>query len=91
MGMTIEEAKKLDQFLCSDCSSDDDAKRPLNQFPLSPSLEKKVLTLSLAYLLVFCLYFDEFLRMCKMCIKIIKNQQFLYPEWEVATLSWKTN
>ncbi|KAI3702580.1 hypothetical protein L6452_28324 [Arctium lappa] len=41
MGMTIEEAKKLDQFLCSDCSSDDDAKRPLNSFPVSPSADAK--------------------------------------------------
>ncbi|KAL8209651.1 hypothetical protein R6Q57_006383 [Mikania cordata] len=30
MGMAIEEAKKLDLFLCSDCSSVDDAKRPSN-------------------------------------------------------------
>ena len=42
MGMTIEEAKKLDQFLCSDCSSDDDAKGSLNSFPVSPSAEPKV-------------------------------------------------
>lgn len=42
MGMTIEEAKKLDQFLCSDCASDDDAKRPLNPFPVSPSSDVKV-------------------------------------------------
>lgn len=42
MGMTIEEAKKLDQFLCSDCSSDDDAKGSLNSFPISPSTEAKV-------------------------------------------------
>lgn len=42
MGMTIEEAKKLDHFLCSDCSSDDDAKRSLNAFPVSPSVEAKV-------------------------------------------------
>jgi hypothetical protein len=42
MGMTIEEAKKLDHFLCSDCSSEDDAKRSMNVFPVSPSLEAKV-------------------------------------------------
>ena len=47
MGMTIEEAKKLDHFLCSDCSSDDDAKRSLNVFPVSPSVEAKVRTLAL--------------------------------------------
>uniref|UniRef100_A0A803QJ69 Serine/threonine protein phosphatase 2A regulatory subunit n=1 Tax=Cannabis sativa TaxID=3483 RepID=A0A803QJ69_CANSA len=41
MGMTIEEAKKLDHFLCSDCNSDDDAKRSLNAFPVSPSVETK--------------------------------------------------
>lgn len=42
MGMTIEEAKKLDQFLCNDCSSDDDTKRSLNSFPVSPAAEIKV-------------------------------------------------
>lgn len=42
MGMTIEEAKKLDHFLCSDCSSENDAKRSLNAFPVSPSAEAKV-------------------------------------------------
>ncbi|KAG6406252.1 hypothetical protein SASPL_133851 [Salvia splendens] len=41
MGMAIEEAKKLDHFLCSDCSSDDDAKRSLNSFPVSPADEGK--------------------------------------------------
>lgn len=42
MGMTIEEAKKLDHFLCSDCSLDVDAKRSLNAFAVSPSVEAKV-------------------------------------------------
>ncbi|KAA0040219.1 chromatin remodeling protein EBS-like isoform X1 [Cucumis melo var. makuwa] len=42
MGMTIEEAKKLDHFLCSDCSSENEAKRSLNAFPVSPSAEAKV-------------------------------------------------
>lgn len=42
MGMTIEEAKKLDQFLCTDCSSDDDAKRSINAYPMSRSMETKV-------------------------------------------------
>jgi hypothetical protein len=46
MGMTIEEAKKLENFLCSECSSDDDAKRSLNAFPVSPSVEAKVRTLA---------------------------------------------
>ena len=40
MGMSIEDAKKLDHFLCSDCSSDEETKRPSNSFPLSPSVEK---------------------------------------------------
>lgn len=40
MGMSIEEAKKLDQFLCSECSSDDDTKRSLNSFPASPAEAK---------------------------------------------------
>ncbi|KAL2245845.1 UNVERIFIED_CONTAM: Chromatin remodeling protein EBS [Sesamum indicum] len=46
MGMTIEEAKKLDHFLCSDCSSDDDTRRSLNSFPVSPAAaEEKVIGL----------------------------------------------
>ncbi|KAL6535921.1 hypothetical protein OROMI_019817 [Orobanche minor] len=35
MGMAIEEAKKLERFLCSDCSSDDETKRSMNSFPVS--------------------------------------------------------
>ncbi|XP_056171197.1 chromatin remodeling protein EBS-like isoform X1 [Syzygium oleosum] len=42
MGMTIEDAKTLDRFLCSDCSPDDHANRSLNHFPVSPSIETKV-------------------------------------------------
>lgn len=42
MGMTIEEAKKLEYFLCTDCSAEDDAKRSINQFPVSPTTETKV-------------------------------------------------
>lgn len=42
MGMSIEEAKKLDHFMCSDCSSDDDVKRSMNSFPGSPTIEEKV-------------------------------------------------
>ncbi|OAY83097.1 hypothetical protein ACMD2_21682, partial [Ananas comosus] len=40
MGMTIEQAKMLEHFLCSDCSSDDDPKRA-NSFPVSPLSEPK--------------------------------------------------
>ncbi|XP_047162664.1 chromatin remodeling protein EBS-like isoform X2 [Vigna umbellata] len=32
VGMTIEEAKKLDHFVCSECSSDDDMKKPQATF-----------------------------------------------------------
>ncbi|GFP79584.1 lysine-specific demethylase phf2 [Phtheirospermum japonicum] len=40
MGMDIEEAKKLDEFLCSDCSSDDETKRSMNSSPVSPAAEE---------------------------------------------------
>lgn len=40
--MTIEEAKKLDHFVCSECSSDDDMKKPQATFPLSPADDSKV-------------------------------------------------
>lgn len=61
MGMTIEEAKKLEHFLCSDCSSDDDAKRSLNAFPVSPSVEAKVGTLALlcVYVLLFHFVYES--------------------------------
>ncbi|CAA7020668.1 unnamed protein product [Microthlaspi erraticum] len=32
VGMTIEEAKKLDHFVCAECSSDDDVKKSQNGF-----------------------------------------------------------
>lgn len=40
MGMTIEEAKMLEQFLCSDCASDEDARKS-NSFPV-PATSPKV-------------------------------------------------
>nr|GEW86275.1 chromatin remodeling protein EBS-like [Tanacetum cinerariifolium] len=42
MGMTIEEAKKLELFMCAECASDDDAKRPLDAIPVSPSSDGTV-------------------------------------------------
>ena len=47
MGMAIEEAKKLDHFLCSDCSSDNDGKRSLNSSLVSSDDEGKVTDASL--------------------------------------------
>ncbi|XP_019159258.1 PREDICTED: chromatin remodeling protein EBS-like [Ipomoea nil] len=44
MGMTIDEAKKLEHFLCSECSAEDEAKRPLNSFHVPPAVEPKVET-----------------------------------------------
>lgn len=41
VGMTIEDAKKLDHFVCSECSSDD-TKRPHNGFSSSPEADGKV-------------------------------------------------
>ncbi|KAJ4849001.1 hypothetical protein Tsubulata_041280 [Turnera subulata] len=63
MGMTIEEAKKLDHFLCSDCSSDDDAKRSLNAFPVSPPLEPKRISRNFPVLLWDRLLFFAFLHL----------------------------
>ncbi|KAL5729850.1 hypothetical protein ACHQM5_002745 [Ranunculus cassubicifolius] len=43
MGMNIEDAKKLENFSCSECSSDGDAaKRSPTTFPVSPSVGPKV-------------------------------------------------
>jgi len=40
--MTIEEAKKLDHFVCSECASDDDVKRSQNGFSVSSVTDVKV-------------------------------------------------
>lgn len=40
--MTIEEAKKLEHFVCTECSSDDDIKRTQNGFSSSPAADVKV-------------------------------------------------
>lgn len=42
MGMTIEEAKKLDHFLCSDCVAEDDPKKGGSTFSASPLADGKV-------------------------------------------------
>ncbi|XP_031262180.1 chromatin remodeling protein EBS [Pistacia vera] len=42
VGMTIEEAKKLEHFVCSECSSDDEVKRSQNGFASSPTADVKV-------------------------------------------------
>ncbi|CAF2130662.1 unnamed protein product [Brassica napus] len=40
--MTIEEAEKLDHFVCAECSSDDDVKKSQNGFAASPADDVKV-------------------------------------------------
>jgi hypothetical protein len=40
--MTIEEAKKLDRFVCAECSSDDDVKKPQTAFTASSVADAKV-------------------------------------------------
>ncbi|VVB07776.1 unnamed protein product [Arabis nemorensis] len=42
VGMTIEEAKKLEHFACTECSSDEDVKRSQNGFSSSPLDDLKV-------------------------------------------------
>lgn len=42
MGMTIEQAKKIDHYMCSDCAQENGAKRPSNSFPVSPNSDSKV-------------------------------------------------
>ncbi|KAG6481234.1 hypothetical protein ZIOFF_057830 [Zingiber officinale] len=43
MGIAIEQAKKLDCFLCSDCDSESEARRSMNGFAASPVSETKVI------------------------------------------------
>lgn len=63
MGMTIEQAKKLDQFLCSECSFDDDVKRSQNSFPVSPHAEPKVRMLINIYFVFIC----DLIGLCLCC------------------------
>jgi hypothetical protein len=42
MGMTIEQAKKLDHFVCSDCVKENGSKRLSNAYATSPNSEPKV-------------------------------------------------
>ncbi|OEL26977.1 Chromatin remodeling protein EBS [Dichanthelium oligosanthes] len=42
MGMTIEQAKKLDHFVCSDCVKENGPKRLSNAYAASPNSEPKV-------------------------------------------------
>jgi protein-arginine kinase activator protein McsA len=42
MGMTIEQAKKIDNFLCAECAKENGTKRPSNSYPSSPSSDSKV-------------------------------------------------
>ncbi|XP_019451665.1 PREDICTED: chromatin remodeling protein EBS-like [Lupinus angustifolius] len=42
LGMTIEEAKKLELFVCSECSSGDELKKPLATLFASPRADGKV-------------------------------------------------
>lgn len=47
--MTIEEAKKLDHFMCSECASDDDVKRSQNGFSASSLAEVKARLFSILF------------------------------------------
>jgi hypothetical protein len=42
MGMTIEQAKKIDHYMCSDCVKENGAKRPSHSYPVSPNSDAKV-------------------------------------------------
>lgn len=52
--MTIEEAKKLDHFVCAECSSDDDVKKSQNGFTSSPADDVKVRWSFFSHLLYRC-------------------------------------
>ena len=50
MGMTIEQAKKIDHYMCSDCAKENGAKRPSNSYPVSPNSDSKVVWFSLYHM-----------------------------------------
>ena len=52
--MTIEEAKKLDHFVCAECSSDDDVKKSQNGFTASPADDVKVRFSLFSHLMYRC-------------------------------------
>lgn len=61
MGMTIEQAKKIDHYMCADCAKENGAKRLSNSYPVSPNSDSKVVSLSLSHdcidcVLIFCLH-----------------------------------
>jgi hypothetical protein len=43
MGMTIEQAKKIDHYMCSDCAKENGAKRTSNSYPVPPNSDSKVI------------------------------------------------
>ncbi|KAI7988531.1 Chromatin remodeling protein EBS [Camellia lanceoleosa] len=49
VNMTIEQAKMLDHFMCSDCSSDNDIKKPQNTYPSSPLTNGKAISMFLVF------------------------------------------
>ena len=50
MGMTIEQAKKIDHYMCSDCAKENGAKRTSNSYPGPTNSDSKVIAFFL------CLY-----------------------------------
>lgn len=52
VSMTIEEAKKLEHFVCSECASDADIKTNENTFSASPVADSKVSNCCLLRILV---------------------------------------
>jgi hypothetical protein len=60
MGMTIEQAKKIDHYMCSDCVKENGAKRPSNSYPVSPNSDAKVS----AFFSFSCIWVDYFSNSC---------------------------
>jgi len=42
MGMTIEQAKKIDHYMCSDCAKENGAKRTSNSYLVPPNSDSKI-------------------------------------------------
>ena len=63
--MTIEEAKKLDHFVCAECSSDDDVKKSLNGFAASPADDVKVRVSLFCQCMCKMFYYFDNLSLCR--------------------------
>ncbi|KAK7405856.1 hypothetical protein VNO78_07466 [Psophocarpus tetragonolobus] len=80
VGMTIEEAKKLDHFVCSECSSDDDIKKPQATFSASPGADGKAIS--------NCVSFVSFPRLASLLLNNGNNVAYELHHYEFSITTY---